>query len=146
MYKAYLKIKIVSLADEAVRIRRAEDKIKWKTVDGERVRRRRTETQSEIFIGLKEHRRGIVRSESRAAHLAFAYLSGKGYRELEADPKTEPNWSRVSELVTKYGKKSNVNTSRSALEAWYRVPVLEVPKTFRPKKVWDGVKKAARSG
>ena len=103
---AYLKIKIVSLAAEAKLIRKEEQK--WK-------RRRRyllrnghapTPTLSRagtVFFGLKDHRKGIVSDEARWAQLAYGFLRGLKYEQIERPVRKKyVNEKRSVELVCKY--------------------------------------------
>ena len=87
-FRAALRVKVKSLADEAKIIRREEHRAKgW-----------------DEWIALKSHRRGVVRTEARAAQLALGFLRGFPYRALEATvhPGHEPNWRRVRQLAEKY--------------------------------------------
>lgn len=129
--KAYLKIKIKSLAAEATMIHREERKhnpghrarvrarriITGKNVqgspadDGARrshaariLKRKPTERVMETFWGLRHHRTWNVRSESRHSHIAYGFLRGLPYNRIEAKTKTSPDWSRVEALVRKYGE------------------------------------------
>ena len=99
--RTYLKIKIVSLAAEA-RLIRAEE--------------RRWPGPSQHRIGLRSHRLAIVRVEARAALLAYGFIRGRRYRQLEATAIAAPNWKRVYELVTKYGPVTADLKAR--FEAW----------------------------
>lgn len=122
--KAYLKIKIKSLAAEAemihreerrhnighrgrVRIRRQLAKATDLT-EAQRARLTRrmqppTETAMSTLWGLRHHRIYDVRGESRSSHVAYGFLRGLPYRRIEANTKTAPDWSRVEALVKKYG-------------------------------------------
>lgn len=101
-----LKIKIKSLAEEARIIRAAEAKQKgcadnfaypgegWK---------------------LWTHRINVVRPEARATQLAYAYLRGRTYRQVEPIRQTEPEWRRVQKMVENYGPKP---FDKAAFDAW----------------------------
>jgi hypothetical protein len=132
--KAYLKIKIKSLAAEATMIRREERKhnpghrarvqarrlLEYKTkIDhpGELanmdVRRSRafrllknkpTEHAMKAFWGLRHHRTWDVRNEARSSHVAYGFLRGLPYSRIEGSAKTSPDWSRVEALIRKYGE------------------------------------------
>ncbi len=86
--KVYLKIKIMSLAAEAIIIRKETKR--WPGDSPER-------------LGLYAHRCMDVRSEARSGLLAYGFLRGRPYRKMEAVGSTTPNWKRVEALVTKYG-------------------------------------------
>lgn len=105
---AYLKIKIKSLADEARTIRIDERK---------HLAHGRAQPQRDIhsepyrtFFGLQTHRLNL-RPEIRAALIAYGYLRGRAYRQIEPCTRHDrepydrpgPNWDRVADLVVKYG-------------------------------------------
>ncbi len=92
--RIYLKVKIKSLADEARTIHKEELK-PHKDMDecGYSDERR----------GLWIHRTGPVRREARHALLAYGFIRGRKYRQMEAKCEFEPDWDTVQRLVTKYG-------------------------------------------
>lgn len=85
--RMYLKVKLKSLAEEA-RIIRLETK--------------RAKRES-IRNGLYLHRIGVVRHEARHTHLAYGFLRGKEYRQIEPKAHTVPDWNKVRNMVGKYG-------------------------------------------
>ncbi len=85
----HLKIKVVSLADEARRIRSEEKR--WPGGSQER---------TSLYL----HRIQDVRREARSALLAYGYLRGRAYKRLENKCITPPDWKRVAQLVKKYGE------------------------------------------
>lgn len=122
---AYLKIKIKSLAAEAtmihreerrhnighrgrVRIRRqlakATDLTPTQRARLERKMQKPSERAMKAFWGLRWHRQYDVRSESRASHVAYGFLRGLDYKQIEGTAKSSSNWSRVEDLVKKYGE------------------------------------------
>jgi hypothetical protein len=110
MSKVYLKVKIMSLAAEAKIIRREEELQRNHLIDG---------SQSSVFWGLRGHRCGVVRNEARVALVAYGYIRGRTYDQLETNPKSEPNWSRVATLAVRYGddKKVTVEHVKTWAEA-----------------------------
>ncbi len=123
--RSYLKIKIVSLAAEA-RLIRAEENRWFLTADGARVSRKEQRAAAEEIpataenrtarrlsrswlrngvhrTGLRTHRLCVVRPEARAALLAYGFIRGRRYRQIEATAVVPPNWKRVYELVQRYG-------------------------------------------
>lgn len=94
--KAYLRVKIKSLAAEAQIIRREERREKDRTKPGS--------VPSDVFFGLRSHRVLDVRREARAASLAYGFLRGRDYKRIEASCHEPPNWKRVEDLVRKYGE------------------------------------------
>lgn len=110
--KVYLKIKIKSLAAEASIIRQEE---------------RKYGKESAEFKGLKLHRIREVRSESRSAQLAYGFLNGKKYRQLENKSHTDPDIGRIVDLVYKYGSYNHRKISKQDIAAEimnWRYPVL----------------------
>lgn len=85
--RAYLKVKIKSLAEEAKIIRKETKRAK----------------RASIRDGLALHRKGIVRCEARHTHLAYGFLRGRDYRQMEPKAHEAPNWEKVRKMVEKYG-------------------------------------------
>lgn len=114
--KVYLKIKIKSLALEAETIRREEKKYKTKYEYQNAINNALAENGNEAEITdradailhtritLHEHRVNHVRKEARAALLAYGFLNGRAYTEIEGYTRTGFSWKRVEELVKKYGE------------------------------------------
>jgi hypothetical protein len=84
-----LKVKLKSLAEEARIIRKEEKKNK------------------RLRYLLSEHRRGTVRLEARHTHIAYGFIRGKTYEQIEPKCKTPVEWDRVRKMVTKYGVQWN---------------------------------------
>lgn len=84
--RIYLKVKIKSLAAEAKIIRLEEKRAK----------------RVSIRDGLADHRRGVVRIEARHTHLAYGFLRGKEYKQIEAKAHEAPDWKRVRKMIQKY--------------------------------------------
>lgn len=121
----YLKMKIKSLAEEARLIRFEENYMRdrarylrnhWRelTEQGKSLNSLQTDAwHQDRRQGLHEHRVHDVRDESRAALLAYGFLRGRPYAKIEAGCAEDPGpwnvarnnrWSRVRELVGKYGE------------------------------------------
>jgi hypothetical protein len=87
--RVFLKIKLKSLAAESRIIRTEERKrpgpARWP---------------------LTQHRRGIVRRESRKTLLAYGYLRGRTREQIEVRPRTHPDWSDISRMVKRYGPRT----------------------------------------
>lgn len=119
--RVYLKVKIISLGDEARTIRRMEGQGRSRrpteadarpeptVVDGKpygtRKRPRVDYRHWRWRAGLRAHRRAEVRPEARAAGLAYGFLRGLGYRAIEpsAARPEGARWDRVRRLVRDYG-------------------------------------------
>lgn len=85
-----LKIKAMSLAEEARIIRREECIAKDR---GERG----------LYERLNWHRRYPVRREARHTHLARAYLKGVPYRAVERKAHEAPSIRKIADMVRRYG-------------------------------------------
>ncbi len=82
-----LKIKLKSLAAEAKIIRKEE---------------KRAKSQS-IRESLYRHRIDVVRYEARHTNIAYGFLRGRTYAQIETNPKTPPNWDKIRRMIEKYG-------------------------------------------
>ena len=122
----YLKVKIKSLAEESKIIRKEEWKAKkqyryWANKQGGE---REYRTANDLFWGLRNHRHAPVGRESRSALLAYGYLRGLKYSQIETKPTKEgkiydrPDWFRVSNLVQKYGPEKDYDKVRKAIADW----------------------------
>ena len=107
--KTYLRIKILSLQAEARLIRREE--ARWVKRDGKK--------DHPIRMGLMVHRKRDVRNEQRSALLAYAFLRGRKYNQLEKKCYTQPNWQRVIDLATKYGGNIDRKEVSDQIRVWY---------------------------
>lgn len=136
--KVYLKVKIKSLAAEAQMIRSEERKCNIGCRARVRIRRQlrksnelttpeRTKMERQLvkpsdkamkaFWGLRHHRIYDVRDEARAAHVAYGFLRGRTYAQVEGSAITSPNWDRVWRLVHKYGEGDKAALEK-ALAEW----------------------------
>jgi len=102
-----LKIKLKSLAEEARIIRKEERKL---VQSG-----RGPETGY-----LSSHRKQVVRHAARSTHVAYGYIRGRTYQELEVSAKTEPDWDAIAKMVTKYSHK----VDHSDMILWSKDPKL----------------------
>lgn len=118
--KTHLKVKIKSLAAEAVIIKREE--AKWKQFAY-------TDPQTNfaakhpMFWSLRQHRLQDVRKECRHATIAYGYLRGRAYKQIEAKCHEAPIWSRVADIVInfsgyKYATLEDKKKIRENVEAW----------------------------
>ncbi len=80
-----LKVKIKSLAAEAKIIRREAGK-------------------NRRFKGeLHNHRRMVVRPEARHTQLAYGFLRGRDYHQMERKAMKAPDFERIEVMVKRYG-------------------------------------------
>jgi len=101
-----LKIKLKTLAAEAKFIRREELRLKGNM--------KRDAYREHLYL----HRINVVRREARATHLAYQFLRGIPYEQVEnhALPLVRPpRWDRVLTMVQKYGDKP---LTLDDLKAW----------------------------
>lgn len=85
MTPLFLKVKLKSLAAESKIIRDLE----------RRCPPHRT--------ALREHRLFVVRKATRNTHLAYGYLRGLTYDQIECNPRSWPNWREVERMAMQYG-------------------------------------------
>lgn len=101
----YLKTKIMSLAAESRIIRNLEKSCKRNAV---KARKKHKEEDINYFekqrVGLYFHRINDVRSESRSSNVAYSFLKGKKYGQIEKFAYTSPDWKRIEQLVSKYSE------------------------------------------
>ncbi len=83
--RLFLKVKIKSLVAESRIIRQEERK------------------NPHARIELAEHRRGIVRQVSRTNNLAYGFIRGRSYRQMERSCYTAPNWKEVWKTIERFG-------------------------------------------
>lgn len=83
-----LKVKIKSLAAESKIIRQEILKSK----------------DAGLTSSLQGHKIMVVRPEARHSLLAYAFLKGKSYSEVERSARESPDWVKVAKLVEKFGQ------------------------------------------
>lgn len=81
----FLKVKLKSLAAEARIIRDMERK------------------HPDFWYQLREHRKGVVRDSARHTQLAYGFLRGREYRQIEPKCHKSPDFDQVEKMVKKYG-------------------------------------------
>ena len=101
--RTYLKVKIKSLAEEA------------------RIIRKETKRARKVSIknGLAEHRKGIVRHEARHTCLAYGFLRGLEYRQMEHKAFEAPDWARVKRMIERYGLHRGWDGEKGDFEVTY---------------------------
>lgn len=131
MKRDYLKIKVVSLAAESKLIRDEEKKLKWKLWAARgraNFRRDQANLMSQPYVGplpeqlmpdegLYLHRVKDVRRESRSANIAYGFVRGRRYDQIERFSWTQPDWNRVKRLATKYTDKP-IEETEAQFDAW----------------------------
>lgn len=133
-----LKIKLKSLAAEAVIIRNEELKARYS---------KRPEVQ-ELREEMHKHRVKDLREESRATLLAYSFIRGKKYRDIEGrsdwgdtDPYVMQQWAsrmdKVRAMVNKYGGMPN-GTHDVAM--WLALEPSRPLPPMKPKQPYTGPK------
>jgi hypothetical protein len=99
----HLKIKLKTLAAEARIIRLEECKARDAGRKGLRSDRDDYDRHYRAFQDLRDHRTGIVRSVARINNLAYGFLRGRSYAEMEPKTRTAVNFEEVLKLVKRFG-------------------------------------------
>lgn len=101
--KSYLQVKLVNLADEARYIRQKERKWKEKAAAARRREKDPRYAEANLF-GLKHHRKTVVRIAARNTNIAYGFLRGRAYHEIEQLAYVQPNWEEIERMVKEYGE------------------------------------------
>jgi hypothetical protein len=117
MSTIFLRVKVKSLAEEAKIIRFEERKQHWRFKMAKMLSNEEQKL-SPLYFELKRHRLYDVRSEARAALLAYAFLRNKPLHKVEGVCRELPNWGRVERLVTKYGPAGAADGLKLWTETW----------------------------
>lgn len=104
--KAYLQVKLINLADEAKLIRSKE----WRRLalakkSLENNHPETAEYHMKIHAGHHSHRVTVVRDEARLTNLAYGFLRGNEYCEMEERAKEEPDWNRIRRMALRFREK-----------------------------------------
>jgi len=86
--KVHLKCKILTLCAESRIIRHQEEKCR---------------NNLYAHVTLNKHRKVVLRKEARNILLAYGFLNGKEYSQLETRANFEPDWSSIRRYVKKFG-------------------------------------------
>lgn len=111
-----LRVKIRSLAEEARIIRKEERRAKKRGWIG----------PGSINESLHNHRTLDVRNEARAAQLAYAYLRGKRYRQVEqyGEVSIVPAVKiRAEKIVQSYSPPGLGQYNLGDFKEWYKEPI-----------------------
>ena len=65
---------------------------------------------------MEEARDHARKKEARSVHVAYSFLRGRTYSEVENDSRTAPDWDRIQELVEKFGSHYYVDRNITASE------------------------------
>jgi hypothetical protein len=123
-----LRVKVKSLAAEAKIIRKEEKRVK---------------SQS-IRESLYRHRIDVVRYEARHTNIAYGFLRGRTYAEIENKPRTAPNWDKIRRMIEKYGSHCapwsyNVEQTLTAYETRFAEAKKHLADTLKRFDEWTKV-------
>ena len=107
-----LKIKLKHLGEESRIIKHQEQKMRGKNWGA----------KSAYF---REHRIHTVRPECRATHIAYGFLRGRTYEQVEGSRRDVIDtyyhaclWNRVTKMVKKYGDVNQTTLVKAQLSNW----------------------------
>jgi len=116
-----LKCKAIALAAEAQAFKKQEQRLKkWKhraEAGREKVKKLNRNYNPEVLQGIHLHRIKDVRKEARNALLAYGFVRGLRYVEMENFAWTQPNWDRIEKLAIRYSRESEQDV-KQAFGAW----------------------------
>jgi hypothetical protein len=118
--RLYLKVKVKSLAAEAKIIRKEEKRCK----------------NSSLRNGLYRHRIDVVRYEARHTNLAYGFLRGRTYSQIESGAKKPPDWAKVRKMVEKYGAPVITWTNWAEYEQRKKESKQHLAETLKRFDVW----------
>ncbi|HYT41509.1 MAG TPA: hypothetical protein VEP90_04140 [Methylomirabilota bacterium] len=104
-----------------------DERIQWHKMEILRLQRQHNTTHitqetvnynERIRGGLRLHRIWDVRSEARATYVAYAFLRGLEYEDVEPASQSSPQWGRVRDLVQKYGERGTYQDRLEKLAEW----------------------------
>jgi len=120
----HLTVKINTLAAEARIIRRKERSLKKRGPLGGLTLQR--------FTSLQNHRKTVVRRETRHSLLAYAYLRGVPYHVVEQTCDESPDWSLVARNVNRFKLDPALKIERALVKAWGQTPPVADPQLTLP--------------
>jgi len=59
-----------------------------------------------------------VRKEARATNLAYGFLQGHAYKDVEKTAYTKPPWDRIESMVMRYGEDNDVSARKARFDTW----------------------------
>jgi hypothetical protein len=121
MSHKFLKIKIKYMANEAQIIRFEENKTKkeYRYLSAKQGREDEYQRALKEFWDMRHHRTFDLRRESRSTLVAYGFIRGKSYANVEnAGIDNPPDWCKVLGMVTKYGTIKDRLAATKALKEW----------------------------
>jgi len=111
-----MKIEVKTAAARAQILKEEEQFARW------RARGAKANANREKYLAkstlLHNKRVNKVRNDARSLHLAYGFLAGHAYRDIEPISYVQPNWVRVQELVLAYCDDDKKETIIDKFSAW----------------------------
>lgn len=123
-FKSYqLLIKTRSLALEGALIHQNETRLKRKIARAKASshpdRDKTIDRLRADRASLNHHRRYHVRGYARSAFLAYGFLKGRSYAEMEAKRYSDPRWDAIEAMILKHGARAgNAQALKQSFEQW----------------------------
>jgi len=102
-----------------MRIRHLRVRIKELASEAKHIRHEAAQCSGMEKWELNHHRTSVVRPAARQYLLAYGYLRGTPYREIERSVKRPPNWTKIANIIDRFGGDSE------GLKAWRDAPAVE---------------------
>jgi hypothetical protein len=116
-----LKCKAIALAEESKAFKKQEQREKrlyrkWKAAAA--AGKAKFERNLTVYNGIRDHRLMMVRKEARCSLLAYGFLKGLKYQEMENFSWSQPNWDRVEKLALRYANRSTEQDIKQTFAQW----------------------------
>jgi hypothetical protein len=127
--RLFLKIKLKNLRDKVTMIRHYEEEAKLRInrmtfrSTGDPSLLENIPAEKDLLHQMVSHRRADIRLETRATLLAYGYIRGRKYKEIELIAKPEPAYivakriQRVAKMVNRYSVLSGAKKMQDTMEA-----------------------------
>lgn len=114
--KSFLKVKLEYLAGEARINKKHHEKLIKKAAAARARVKSRGDVYKEGFLAnsMYRHRIDVIRPELRSSHLAYNFLRGNKYSEVETRVRSWPNWKKVEAIARDFNTTQTGNWS-----PWY---------------------------
>lgn len=113
MSNLHLKVKIHTLSDEAIYIRRLQRRLEKNKAKIKQNAKLTTPWQS-----LQDHRRQVIRREARSSFLAYGFLRGRPITVVEQKCRTQPDWRNVEQIVSRFTTEPDKRIVQQKFEQW----------------------------
>lgn len=83
----------------------------------------------DIFWGLQHHRKNVVRKEARDTHIAYCFLRGRAFEDIERTRYTNPDWKNIERMVLTFGEVDE-RILKQQFEEWVQQAKAIIPKNW----------------